>query len=144
MQCWQSTKPIHDAAKIKRIVFSTYQSTSGWGKEAVDELYTQTKDILAGRKIVTFWTAGTASALDTSRINDGRDIGTANAFLSNVEGKELDFYFDGTLFRDRQTNSVWDYTGYSVSGSLEGKKLELIVGTQHFWFSASAFFPLGE
>jgi hypothetical protein len=98
-------------------------------------------DILARRKIVVFWTEGTASALDTYRINDGRDVGSANAFLSNVEGKELDFYFDGRLFRDRQTDSVWDYTGYAVSGTLEGKELELIVGTQHFWFSAAAFFP---
>ena len=43
-------KPIHDAAKIKRVVVSTYQATSGWGKDAVDELYTQTKDIIAGKK----------------------------------------------------------------------------------------------
>lgn len=38
-------KPLHDAAKIKRIVVSTYQSVSGAGKEAMDELYTQTKKI---------------------------------------------------------------------------------------------------
>jgi aspartate-semialdehyde dehydrogenase len=43
-------KPIHDAAKIKRIVVSTYQSTSGWGKEAVEELFMQTKAVLAGKK----------------------------------------------------------------------------------------------
>lgn len=43
-------KPIHDAAKIKRIVVSTYQSTSGWGKAAVDELNEQTKAILSSRK----------------------------------------------------------------------------------------------
>jgi aspartate-semialdehyde dehydrogenase len=43
-------KPIHDIAKIKRIVVSTYQSTSGWGKEAVDELFVQSKDVLAGKK----------------------------------------------------------------------------------------------
>ena len=36
-------KPLHDAAKIKRIVVSTYQSVSGAGKEAMDELYEQTK-----------------------------------------------------------------------------------------------------
>ena len=34
-------KPIHDAAKIKRVVVSTYQSTSGAGKEAMDELITR-------------------------------------------------------------------------------------------------------
>ena len=36
-------KPLHDAAKIKRVVVSTYQSVSGAGKEAMDELWQQTK-----------------------------------------------------------------------------------------------------
>ena len=36
-------KPIHDAAGIRRIVVSTYQSVSGAGKEAMDELWHQTK-----------------------------------------------------------------------------------------------------
>ena len=38
-------KPIHDVANIKRIVVSTYQSTSGWGKEAVDQLWQETEEI---------------------------------------------------------------------------------------------------
>lgn len=38
-------KPLHDAAKIKRVVVSTYQSTSGGGKKAMDELWLQTKGI---------------------------------------------------------------------------------------------------
>ena len=38
-------KPLHDAATIKRVVVSTYQSTSGAGKEAMDELFNQTKGI---------------------------------------------------------------------------------------------------
>jgi aspartate-semialdehyde dehydrogenase len=36
-------KPLHDAAKIKRVVVATYQSVSGAGKEAMDELWQQTK-----------------------------------------------------------------------------------------------------
>lgn len=36
-------KPLHDAAKIKRVVVSTYQSVSGGGKAAMDELWIQTK-----------------------------------------------------------------------------------------------------
>lgn len=39
-------KPIHDAAKIKRVVVSTYQAVSGAGKEGIDELTAQTKAIL--------------------------------------------------------------------------------------------------
>jgi aspartate-semialdehyde dehydrogenase len=38
-------KPLHDAAKITRVVVSTYQSVSGAGKEGVDELWNQTKGI---------------------------------------------------------------------------------------------------
>jgi aspartate-semialdehyde dehydrogenase len=36
-------KPLHDRARIKRVVVSTYQSVSGSGKEAIDELWNQTK-----------------------------------------------------------------------------------------------------
>ena len=38
-------KPLHDRAKIKRVVVSTYQSVSGSGKEAMDELWDQTKAV---------------------------------------------------------------------------------------------------
>src|SRR6187397_398068 len=38
-------KPLHDAARIKRVVVSTYQSVSGAGKEGMDELWDQTKGI---------------------------------------------------------------------------------------------------
>ena len=38
-------KPLHDAARIKRVVCSTYQSVSGAGKAGMDELFTQTRGI---------------------------------------------------------------------------------------------------
>jgi len=38
-------KPLHDVAKIKRVVVATYQSVSGAGKEGMDELWNQTKGI---------------------------------------------------------------------------------------------------
>jgi aspartate-semialdehyde dehydrogenase len=38
-------KPLHDKAKIKRVVVATYQSVSGAGKEAMDELFAQTKAV---------------------------------------------------------------------------------------------------
>lgn len=38
-------KPLHDAATIKRVVVSTYQSVSGAGKDAMDELFTQTRAV---------------------------------------------------------------------------------------------------
>tara|TARA_R110000868_G_scaffold166368_1_gene400358 strand:- start:2523 stop:3581 length:1059 start_codon:yes stop_codon:yes gene_type:complete len=42
-------KPLHEAFKIKRVVVSTYQSTSGAGKEGMDELFNQTKGIYANQ-----------------------------------------------------------------------------------------------
>ena len=38
-------KPLHDRAKIKRVVVSTYQSVSGAGKDGMDELWEQTKSV---------------------------------------------------------------------------------------------------
>ncbi|GAK34285.1 aspartate-semialdehyde dehydrogenase [Iodidimonas nitroreducens] len=44
-------KPLHDAAKIKRVVVSTYQSVSGAGNEASDELFSQTRAIFVNDPI---------------------------------------------------------------------------------------------
>jgi aspartate-semialdehyde dehydrogenase len=44
-------KPLHDAAKIKRVVVATYQSVSGAGKEAMDELFSQTKAIFTVNEV---------------------------------------------------------------------------------------------
>ena len=38
-------RPLHDRARIKRVVVSTYQSVSGSGKEGIDELWNQTKGV---------------------------------------------------------------------------------------------------
>src|SRR5512139_2671714 len=38
-------KPLHDIARISRVVVSTYQSVSGAGKEGMDELFNQTRAI---------------------------------------------------------------------------------------------------
>ena len=46
-------KPLHDRARIKRVVVSTYQSVSGAGKEAMDELFAQTKAIYTASDIET-------------------------------------------------------------------------------------------
>jgi aspartate-semialdehyde dehydrogenase len=43
--------PIHKAARIKRIVVTTYQSVSGAGQKKIQELRDQTKDFISGRKI---------------------------------------------------------------------------------------------
>jgi aspartate-semialdehyde dehydrogenase len=44
-------KPLHDRATIKRVVVATYQSVSGAGKDAMDELFTQTKAVYTATDI---------------------------------------------------------------------------------------------
>jgi aspartate-semialdehyde dehydrogenase len=44
-------KPLHDRAKITRVVVATYQSVSGKGKEAMEELWTQTRGIFVNDEI---------------------------------------------------------------------------------------------
>jgi aspartate-semialdehyde dehydrogenase len=41
-------KPLHDAARIKRVVVATYQSVSGAGKTGMDELFEQSRNIFVG------------------------------------------------------------------------------------------------
>jgi len=51
IQMMVALKPIHDKAKIRRIVVSTYQATSGAGKLAMEELATQTKALFTGQEM---------------------------------------------------------------------------------------------
>ena len=44
-------KPLHDVAKIKRVVVATYQSVSGAGKEGMDELFTQTRAVFVADSV---------------------------------------------------------------------------------------------
>ena len=46
-------KPLHDAARIKRVVVATYQSVSGAGKDAMDELFSQTKAVFTVNEVET-------------------------------------------------------------------------------------------
>lgn len=44
-------KPLHDAATIKRVVVATYQSVSGAGKDAMDELFQQTRAVFTAGEV---------------------------------------------------------------------------------------------
>jgi len=44
-------KPLHDIARIRRVVVATYQSTSGGGKEKMDELFNQTRGIYVNEPV---------------------------------------------------------------------------------------------
>jgi aspartate-semialdehyde dehydrogenase len=60
-------KPLHDFAKVKRVVVSSYQSSSGAGAQAMEELIQQTKDWVAGNEIdVSAFTSCFSTSFRTS------------------------------------------------------------------------------
>jgi aspartate-semialdehyde dehydrogenase len=52
IQMVMALKPLHDAAKVRRVVVSTYQATSGAGKDAMEELFNQTRGVFVNDAIL--------------------------------------------------------------------------------------------
>lgn len=98
-------------------------------------------DVVGGAEVVIFWTQGTASALDTNSIPEGREVGSAIAYSRAVDGGILDFEFKNGKILDMQTGSEWNILGQAIAGELQGKQLAPVVSINHFWFSWAAFNP---
>jgi hypothetical protein len=94
-----------------------------------------------GEPLVILWQAGEASALDTSDITEGRDVGTVAVFSAVVDGQVLTFQADGDSFIDDQTSSTWNILGEAETGPLAGTTLEPVTFVRTFWFSWAAFRP---
>ena len=90
---------------------------------------------------VFFWKTGQGSALDTSSIADGREVGTVSLFESNVDGQALTFESDGEAFIDSETGSTWNIAGTATDGPLAGTQLTPLTFVRTFWFSWSTFRP---
>jgi hypothetical protein len=98
-------------------------------------------DTVGGNDVVVFWAEGTASALDTNNIPEGREVGSAVAYSRVLNDQVLDFEFrDGKIF-DTQTGSEWNIFGQAIAGELRGKYLTSVLSINHFWFSWAAFKP---
>jgi len=102
-------------------------------------------DSFGGLELAIFHKAGLASALDSSLISQGRDIGTVAVYDRQVGDQLLTFSpnEDGS-FSDAETGSTWDILGEAVAGPLAGEKLTPILHFDHFWFAWAAFFPETE
>ncbi len=102
-------------------------------------------DSFGGVELAIFHKAGLASALDSSVISKGRDIGAVAVYERQVGDQLLTFSpnEDGT-FSDAETGSTWDILGEAVKGPLVGEKLTPILHFDHFWFAWAAFFPATE
>jgi hypothetical protein len=98
-------------------------------------------DTISGMEVVILWQPGTASALNSSRIAEGEDVGAGAAYSRIVDGKVLTFFLSDGKILDDQTGSEWDVFGRAVGGELAGTQLEPLVSVNHFWFSWAAFKP---
>jgi hypothetical protein len=98
-------------------------------------------DTQDGRDVVVFHTAGTSSALGSSVIAQGEDVGATGVFDPNLDGRALTFVVDSETIVDEQTGSTWNVLGQAMEGPLAGSNLEPIVHGDHFWFAWAAFKP---
>ena len=99
---------------------------------------------LAGTEVVVFWAPGTLSPLDDFEIAASRDIGSAAAYLAEVDGRALTFTVVAPgRFEDDQTGSTWDVTGLALDGPLAGSRLAPFNHGTPFWFAWAAFNPRG-
>ena len=100
-------------------------------------------DEIGGEAVVVFHKSGTASALDTSDIREGRDVGSAAVFNRELGDRTLTFEpaNEAGLFRDVETGSTWNLFGEAIDGELAGEQLEQVLAFDHFWFAWTAFFP---
>jgi len=95
--------------------------------------------------VVLFWKPGTASALDSGSIADGRDIGTTGVFAATIGDQMLTFSANGEgLFLDQETGSIWDILGNALEGPLIGNRLTRLPHHDTFWFAWAAFVPDSE
>ena len=95
-----------------------------------------------GERVLVSGLGRSASALDTARIADGRDVPAAAAWRAAVDGRELAFELDdeGRLV-DVETGSRWDGFGRAIDGELAGAALEQVDRGVHFAFAWLAFEP---
>ncbi len=94
---------------------------------------------LAGQDLVIFWKAGQASALDSSAISQGFDVGSVGVFDPQVDGARLTFEASGSQFVDAETGSQWSITGRALEGELAGSQLTAVPHLDTFWFSWSSY-----
>ena len=98
-------------------------------------------DRVAGLPVVVFATEQVRSALDESAIATSRRILSASAYLSTLDGINLEFELKDGELRDTTTGSVWNRFGLAISGDYAGRRLQHTGGGSHFAFAWLAFNP---
>jgi len=98
-------------------------------------------DTVGTQTVVVLYNAGTASALDESRIAASRDIGATGVFLPQLDGRAVTLAAQGDTFIDRETQSTWNILGKAMAGPLAGHQLPPVVHGDHFAFAWLVFKP---
>jgi hypothetical protein len=101
-------------------------------------------DRLGERDIVLFHRPGANSAMDSHRIREGRDVGSAAVYEAQVDGHRLSFRWQVDGIVDAETGSSWNIFGLATAGELAGKQLAPVLHFNHFWFAWAAFHPFTE
>lgn len=96
---------------------------------------------LDGRDLVVWLVPGTASALESATVADGRDVGATGVFVPEAGGRSLTFTAEGDGFVDTETSTTWDVLGRGVDGPLADEQLEAVAHLDTFWFAWAAFEP---
>jgi hypothetical protein len=100
-----------------------------------------THDIVGERPVVILWKSGQATALESSQIDGGRDVGSVGVFLPEAAGQTLDFVAAGSVFIDDQTASTWNVFGKAIDGPLKGTELTPVPHLDTFWFAWFSYNP---
>ncbi len=135
---------VDDRARAKQRVVGVEVDgvARAWTLEAISgDAAAATNSNVGDVPVVIVWKAGQVTALETSRIVSGRDVGSVGVFSPIVDGETLTFAADGEQFVDAETGSRWDVTGAAVSGPLAGTRLEQIHHLDTFWFAWSTYRP---
>lgn len=113
-----------------------------WSLEAITgDTAEATNTEVGDTPVVILWKTGQATALESSQIAGGRDVGSVGVFSPVVDGDQLTFQTNGESFVDDETGSEWDITGTAIAGPLAGAQLEQIHHLDTFWFAWSTYQP---
>jgi hypothetical protein len=96
---------------------------------------------VAGDSLSIWHLPGTATALETGLIAEGRDIGAIGVYLPTADGQDLTFSRVDDGFMDAETSSTWNIQGLAVDGPLAGQQLQSVEHLDTFWFALAAFEP---
>jgi hypothetical protein len=131
------------AAAMQRVVGVAIDgSARAWDLQGLmDGAATATNGQVGETPVVVLWKEGQASALESGRVVNGRDVGSVAVFSPVVDDRILSFSVEDDQFVDDQTSSRWDITGTAVSGGLAGTSLEQIHHLDTFWFAWSTYQP---